>query len=217
LFIRAVSADPTSQPRGKMGATQTATLRFKDDDPDNPIKCIEIAHSSIHKHHYVNPDPQAKEVFTAYRWTTRHPGDFTSTDADGYLVAPNALTIDIDQHDVWAVAFQRRHNRYVEYLQQTEGFWKRLEKDVVKDICNTAIDVADLFDDDTTSALTAATDKVINQIFDHGDGDVIIENWVRWDEPVISFLIGEPKAHIESPHHETHCKTERFGDQDEKK
>lgn len=197
--------------------TKPATLRFKDDDPDNPIMYIEIAHSSLHDGRYENPDTNAPEPFSGYFWTMHHPRDFTVKDGDGYLTAPGALTINIDQHDVWAVAFQRRKNRYLEYIQQKEGFWKKLEEDVVKGICDTAIDAADLFDDETTTpALTDAADKAIHEMFARGDGDVIIKNWVRWDDPVISFTIGDKHAHIESPHHKTSCNTERFGDQDEK-
>lgn len=200
-----------------MSDTRRATLNFRDDDPSNPIMSIVIAHSSLHNGEYENPDTRALEPFSLFRWTKNHPGDFKTLD-DGYLSAYDAVLINKHQHDVWAVAFQRKHNRYVEYVQQKEGFWKKLEEDVVKEICNTAIDVADLFDDETTTpVLTDATDKAIHAIFTHGDGDVIIENWVHWDSYKISFKVGNNSAHIHSDGHNTSCKTERFGNQSEKK
>jgi hypothetical protein len=196
--------------------TRMATLNFRDDDPGNPIMSIVFAHSSLVGDTYTNPNPAVAEPVTLFKWTKNHPGPFTAVD-HGYLSAHDEFMINECQQDIWAVAFQRRYNRYVEYFEQTEGFWKKLGEDVVIDICNSAIDAADLFDDETTTLpLDVATDLAINEMFTKGDGDVIMKNWVHWKSFKISFKVGKDKGHIHSTDHDTSCKTERLGKQDNK-
>lgn len=198
-------------------STQVAHLGFKDEGPqNNPIISIVILHTSLKKgtklkeKRYVNPNGSANP-FSLYKWSKNHPMDFTGgKDGENYL---NTYKVTIDKylHDVWAVAFQRRNNKHVEYLYKVEGFWRKVEEGVAKAICDVAIDVIEVFDDEaTTQLLHLATDKLIHEMFTRGDGDVMMDNWVHWDSPKITFDIGEKKAKIHSPHHSTHCAPEEF-------
>jgi hypothetical protein len=193
-----------------MTDTRYASLKFKDEDTDNPIISIAFLHTSLKNGKYVNPDIYSSEPYSLLKWTTKDHLDFKSN-GDWWL-AFDAVMINKNQHDVWAVALQRKYNKYVEYLEQKEGFWKKLEEDIVKNVCDAAIDVADLDDGEaSTEELQKATDKVINLLFTKGDGDVLIENWVHWDSYEIQFTLSKDHAKIYSKEHDTSCKTERFG------
>ena len=194
--------------------TKPATLFFLDEgSQDNRIMSLVILHTTTEIKQGVYPFENAP-AFTLYKWTKIDHMDFKEKAGDYWHTG---VTIDKDLHDVWAVAFQRRKNKYVEYLQQAPGFWKKLEEEVVKEVCNTAIEVFGVFDDETTTPLLeVATDKAIHEIYTKGDGDVKIKNWVHWDSPSIQINIGETSGRIYSPHHSTNCNTERFGAQDVK-
>jgi len=199
-----------------MSETKKAKLLFTDKDFANPIVSLVILHTSKKNGKFVNPDTSEKEPFSLYKWNKYDAGAFTTSEGD-FLCSDN-LTINRSQHDYWAVAFQRRKNNYVEYLTKKEGFWKKLEEGVVKDICNSAIDVANLFDDEVATPLvTEATDKLIHHLFTDGDGDVLFDNWVHWKTPEIKFEFDEKSTFVHSKGHNTSCKNERFGNQEEKK
>jgi hypothetical protein len=190
--------------------TRYASLKFKDDDTNNPIISIAFLHTSLKNDEYVNPDINSSEPYSLFKWTKVNSLDFKSE--GGWWLAFDAVMINKNQHDVWAVALQRKNNKYVEYLEQKEGFWKKLGEDIVKDVCNAAIDVADLDDGEVSSEeFQKATDKVINLLFTNGDGDVLIKNWVHWSSYEIQFTLSKDHAKMHSKEHDTSCKTERFG------
>nr|WP_294938587.1 hypothetical protein [uncultured Flavobacterium sp.] len=198
-----------------MSNTRSAQLYFMDEDPGNQIISIAILHTSLKKGQYVNPNPNEKDPYSVYAWNIKDSLGFEKV---GDWWEKYCLTIDKDQHDVWAVTLQRRHNRYVEYLEQKEGFWKKLGEEVVKEVCNAAIDTIDFLDDETTTpVLEFATDKLIHHLFTKDDGDVMIKNWVHWASYKIEFKLKEHSAKIHSTEHSTSCKVERFGNQNEKK
>lgn len=195
--------------------TKPATLLFLDEGPqDNRIMSLVILHTTTEIKQGVYPFESAP-TFSLYKWTKFDHMNFKEKTGDCWHTG---ITIDKDLHDVWAVAFQRKKNRYVEYLQQAPGFWKKLEEEVVKEVCNSAIEAFGLFDDEaTTPLLEVATDKAIHELYTRGDGDVKMKNWVHWNTPTIQIDISETSGKIHSPHHSTKCDTERFGDQDGKK
>lgn len=188
-----------------------AKLRCKDGDTNNPIISIAFLHTSLKNDAYVNPDIKSSEPYSIFKWTKVNSLDFKSVEG-GMWSTFDAVMINKNQHDVWGVALQRKNNKYVEYLEQKEGFWKKLGEDIVKDVCNAAIDVADLDDGEIASeAFQKATDKVINLLFTNGDGDVLIKNQVHWNSYNIQFTLSKDHAKIYSKEHSTSCKTERFG------
>lgn len=187
-----------------------ASLYFEDGDLSNPIVSVVILHTSKVKGEYKNPDTNSHEPFSLYRWTKADSYQFVK-DGNQWL-ANDAVMINQDMHDVWAVALQRKNNNYVEYLTQKEGFWKKLGADIVKGVCDAAIDVFDVVDDEvTTLVLQKATDKLIDQMFQSKDGDVLMENWVHWDSYEIRFKFDKKSGHIHSTGHNTDCKVEKFG------
>lgn len=212
--------------------TRMATIDFRDEDiANNPITFFVTAHSSQKDGVYANPDGSSVP-YSSYRWTQH---DSTKADATfkpqihGYVSAHDVTMINSGRHDVWAVVFKRKNNNYLEYLRSKPGFWRTLEKDLVKEICSDVIEAADLFDDETTTPLLiAASDKVIDAMFNKKDEHVIIANWVHYkgydNEPSISFGIDKPGAHppaliasdsrrvTVTSDHETRCDTERFGE-----
>lgn len=190
--------------------TRMASLYFEDGDTSNPIISIVILHTSKVKKEYVNPDTTSKEPFSLYRWTKVDSHQFVK---DGNRwVANDAVMINQDMHDVWAVALQRKKNKYVEYFTQKEGFWKKLGEGIVKEVCDAAIDVIGIEDGEvTTEELQFATDKLIHHMFTSKDGDVLIENWVHWKSHQIEFKLDNKKGSIHSTDHSTACKVEKFG------
>ncbi len=190
--------------------TRMASLYFEDGDHSNPIISVVILHTSKVGKEYKNPDTNSKEPFNLYAWTKADSGPFEQKGNE--WLAFDAVMINQDMHDVWAVALQRKNNNYVEYLTQKEGFWKKLGEDIVKDVCNAAIDVFDVVDDEvTTFALQKATDKLIHHLFNSKDGDVLMENWVHWNSYEIRFKFDKKSGSIHSEGHHTACKVDRFG------
>jgi|GEM_PF-6091774 len=189
--------------------TRMAQLYFEDCDANNPIVSVVILHTSLKNGKYVNPDTSSHEPYSLYKWTKANSFKFTK---EGNRWLAYALTINKDQHDVWAVALQRKYNNYVEYLTQKEGFWKKLGEDVVKGVCDAAIDVFDIADDEIGNLVfEKATDQLIHHLFTSGDGDVLMENWVHWKSYEIEFKFNSHDGSIHSAPHHTSCKVDRFG------
>ncbi|ASS50787.1 MAG: hypothetical protein A3D31_14640 [Candidatus Fluviicola riflensis] len=198
------------------GDRRMASIYFEDTEANsNPIISLVILHTSIvSKGVYANPDTSSKEPFSLYKWTKKESYQFKQNGNQWW--ANNVVMINKHMHDVWAVALQRKNNNYVEYLTKTEGFWEKLGEDVVKGVCDAAIDVFDVADDEvTTLVLQKATDKLIDHLFNSKDGDVLMENWVHFDprdqHPRIDFKFEKKKGHIHSTDHSTDCKVDKFG------